>query len=970
MPIYPSGTVTFLFTDVEGSTRRWERDSPAMLQVVERHFALLDEAIVANNGVRFKTIGDAIQAAFPTAPDALRAAVAAQRALTAENWGELGPISVRMALHTGSAEPRDGDYLAPALNRLARLLAATAGGQMVMTEAARNLVRDQLPPGVALRNLGEHRLRDLREAEHIFQIDAEGLPSEFPPLQTIDRQMDNLPAQVTAFVGREQELANVKQRLEDPGVRLLTLTGPGGTGKTRLALQVASDLVGQYPDGVWFVPLAPIASAGRVASAIAEVLGVRESPGEPIAESLKSFLRTRRLLLVLDNFEHVVEAAPLVSSLLASDPGLQVLATSRTPLRISAENELPIEPLGLPSRQTGLRPKEALTSEAVRLFVDRAQAVRAGFTLTAENVDAVVAICLRLDGLPLAIELAAARMRLLPPEAILARLDSQLSLLTGGSRDHPERQQTLRAAIGWSHDLLDVSEQALFRRLAVFVGGWTLQAAEAVVNAAPGPDIPVIDCLEALHANSLIRLAQADSQDASADPRFAMLQTIREFAREQLVSSGELDVVSEAHAAYFVALAGEAEPHLTGRSAATWLSRFETEHDNVRAALAWLRDRGDAAQALRLAGALWRFWWLRGHIGEGRDELDAVLALAAPDDSALKPVRAAALDGAGILAETQGDYHRAQTLHKQALEISRAIEDRLGIARSLGNLGVVAFDRRDDDKAVALLDESLELARESGNDFLIATALNDQGRVAYEQGDLERAESLYRESLGLRRRIGSESDIARTLNNLGGVALQMGNFARAAELFGESLELYRAVSDPWGAAGAMINLALAARDQGDASRATALFAESLDLFRDTGDTRNIALALLSLAETERLMADHGTSAAHYREAIAAFRDVDDPLGAADGLAGLAGVLHLSGQSEIAARMLAAATVSLTGDASRGLTESAQYRQDRDAIRAALGEDSFAALWAEGMMLSLDAAASEADVFPDSHQQRP
>jgi predicted ATPase/class 3 adenylate cyclase/Tfp pilus assembly protein PilF len=964
MPTYPSGTVTFLFTDVEGSTRRWEHDSPAMLEIVERHFALLDEAIVANNGVRFKTIGDAIQAAFPTAPDALRAAVNAQRALVAEDWGELGPISVRMALHTGSAEPSDGDYLAPALNRLARLLAATAGGQIVMTEATRNLVRDQLPRDVALRDLGEHRLRDLREAEHVFQIDAEGLPSKFPPLQSIDRPMHNLPSQVTAFVGRERELADVKQRLEAPGVRLLTLTGPGGTGKTRLALQVASELVEHYPDGVWFVPLAPIASPGRVASAIAEVLGVRESPGEPIADSLRSYLRSRRLLLLLDNFEHVVDAAPLVSTLLAEDPGLQVLATSRTPLRISGEQELPIQPLGLPASQTGLRPDEALASEAVRLFVDRAQAVRAGFALTEQNVDAVVAICRRLDGLPLAIELAAARMRLLSPEAILARLDSRLSLLTGGSRDHPERQQTLRAAIAWSHDLLDASEKALFRRLAVFAGGWTLEAAESIVNAATDPDIPVIDCLESLRDNSLIRLWYVDSSEESANPRFAMLQTIREFAREQLVESGEMDVISNAHAAYFVSLASEAEPHLMGRSAAEWLDRFEDEHDNVRAALAWLRERGDAAQAIRLAGALWRFWWLRGHIGEGREELEAALALAEPDDPALKSARAAALDGAGALAETQGDYDRAQTLHEQALAISRVLDDHIGIARALGNLGVVAFDRREDDKAGALLQESLTIARESGNDFLIATALNDLGRVSYEQGDLEQAEALYRESLALRRRIGSESDVARSLNNLGGVALNMGNFGRAAELFGESLELYRTVSDPWGAAGALINLALAAREQGDTSRATDLFAESLELFRETGDTRNCALALLGLAETERLEADYEASADHYRQAIAAFREVDDPLGVADGLAGLAGVLHLTGQSETAARVLAAATSSLPEGASKGLTESEQYRQDLEAIRAALGEERHAALWAEGENLSLDAAVNEAGAPPD------
>ncbi|MGH2617146.1 MAG: ATP-binding protein, partial [Thermomicrobiales bacterium] len=580
----PSGTVTFLFTDIEGSTRRWEQDSPAMLTAVERHFSLLDEAIVANHGARFKTIGDAIQAAFPTALDALQATVAAQRALAAADWGALGPITVRMALHTGAATPRDGDYLAPALNRLARLLASAAGGQMVMTEATRNLVRELLPRDIRLRDLGEHSLRDLREAEHVYQIDAEGLPSDFPPLKTVDRPLHNLPADVTAFIGREQEVAEAKHRLEEPGLRLLTLTGPGGTGKTRLALQVAADLVPVYPDGVWFVALAPVASTGRIAAAIAEALGVRESAGEPIEETLRAFLRSRHLLLVLDNFEHLVDAAPQVADLLTTAPGLQILATSRTPLRITGEHELPVQPLELPKDDPELPLDDALASEAVRLFVDRARAVRADFVLTEANVGTVVAICRRLDGLPLAIELAAARIRLLSPEAILSRLDNRLGLLTGGGRDRPERQQTLRAAIAWSHDLLGPEDQALFRRLAVFVGGWTLEAAETIANSVEDSDLSVLDGLETLNDNSLIRLNES-AGNRLADPRFDMLQTIHEFAQAQLATSGEVAPLKDAHAAYFLTLAGEAAPHLTGPDAVSWLDRLDADYDNLRAAL-------------------------------------------------------------------------------------------------------------------------------------------------------------------------------------------------------------------------------------------------------------------------------------------------------------------------------------------------------------------------------------------------
>src|SRR5918994_364902 len=372
---FPSGTVTFLFTDVEGSTRRWEQDSVATRAAIERHFALLDEAIRAQNGVRFKIIGDAVQAAFPTALDAVRAAVAAQRALIAEDWGTLGPVRVRMALHTGAATPHDGDYLSPALNRLARLLAAGAGGQILLTEATRLLVRDLSPAGMPLQlvDLGEHRFRDLREAEHVFQLTAPGLPSDFPPLKSLDRQTHNLPPQLTPFIGREALVAEIRGRLEQPGVRLLTLTGPGGAGKTRLALQVAADLVEAYADGVWFVPLAPVASAGMVKATIAGTLGIRESSTDSIEATLRAYLRPKRLLLVLDNFEHVVDASPLVADLLAHCPDIQVLATSRAPLHISGEYELPIPPLELPPADIPLRLDDALASEAVRLFVDRAR---------------------------------------------------------------------------------------------------------------------------------------------------------------------------------------------------------------------------------------------------------------------------------------------------------------------------------------------------------------------------------------------------------------------------------------------------------------------------------------------------------------------------------------------------------------------------------------------------------------------
>jgi predicted ATPase/class 3 adenylate cyclase len=958
---FPSGTVTFLFTDVEGSTRRWEQDSVAMRTAIVRHFALLDEAINANNGVRFKIIGDAVQAAFPTALDAVLAAVAAQRALVAEDWGALGPVRVRMAIHTGAATPHDGDYLSPALNRLARLLAAGAGGQILLTEATRQLVRDLSPAGMPLQlvDLGEHRLRDLRESEHVFQLAAPGLPSEFPPLTSLDRQTHNLPSQLTPFIGREALVAEIRERLEQPGVRLLTLTGPGGAGKTRLALHVAADLVDAYADGVWFVPLAPVTSAAMVAGTIAGVLGIRESAGESIESTLRAYLRPRRALLVLDNFEHVVAASQLVADLLSHCPDIQVLATSRARLHISGEHELPIPSLELPPLTGAMRLDDALASEAVRLFVDRARAVQSHFELTEDNAETIVAICRRLDGLPLAIELAAARVRLLPPKAILARLDSRLTLLTGGGRDRPERQQTLRGAIAWSHDLLDRSQQILFRRLAVFAGGWTLDAAEAVVGFGTDPPIPVFEGLDALHDSSLIRLQESSDGDAAADPRFAMLQTIHEFATEQLVASGELAQVKENHVAWFLDLAIEAEPHLSGPSAVSWLDRLESEHDNLRAALDWLRSQSDGERAATLAAALWRAWWLRGNVAEGRDQLEAALAV---DGSTTSAARAAALDGAGLLAETQGDYDRAEALHREALALSRERGDTTGVARALGNLGVVAFDRGDDDQATTFLDESLALAREIGDQFLIATALNDLGSVSYRRGDLDRAELLYQESLSLRRRARSGSEIARSLNNLGAVAFDRGDFDRACQLFAESVGLYRDAGDRWGAAGALIGLATANHLQGDAPRAAVLLAESLSLFRDVGDERSAALATLYLADAQRDSHDLTQAAVHYREVLARFATLDDRDRVAEGLLKLGRVMVRQGEFTSAAKLLGAASNLTPGEepgSGEAAPEIATLEADLDEIRRALGEGAFTTAWDAGRALSLEAAVQTA-----------
>ena len=694
----PTGTVTFLFTDIEGSTRMWERSPQAMQVALARHDELLRLAIEEHGGYVFKTVGDAFCCAFPTAPDALEAALDAQRLLLKERWGESDPLRVRMALHMGAAEERDGDYFGPPLNRVARLLSAAHGGQVLLSLPTHEMVRDQLPAGMSLADLGEHRLKDLFRPERVFQLVSLDLPSEFPPLRTLDTYRNNLPLQPTPLVGREEEVAEVRDLLRGEATRLLTLTGPGGIGKTRLALQAAADLLDDFPDGTFFAPLATLTEAELFLPAVAETLGVRETGEQPLDESLKDYLSERQLLLMLDNFEQVLGAAPAVTELFAGAPGLKVLATSRAPLGLYGEHEFPVPPLSMPDLKRP-PPLERLTQyEAVRLFVERARALKPDFEVNNESAPAVAEICVRLDGLPLAIELAAARIKMLPPKAMLQRLGNRLKLLTGGARDLPERQRTLRATIEWSHALLDEGEQLLFRRLAVFSGGRTLEAIEAICDAEGDLPVDTFEGVSSLLDKSLL----GQEEGPGGEPRFVMLETVHEFAREKLQGSGEAEQIKRAHAQYFLTLAEEAHPELLGANQLQWLEKLEAEHDNMRAALSWALERKEAEVALRLGGALFWFWSVRGYYSEGRrwlEEGQAMEGRGSPES------RAMALAGAGALASQQGDLDRAQEACEEGLELlehqaREASEAKLCL---LAGLGWVALQREEHGQATAVV---------------------------------------------------------------------------------------------------------------------------------------------------------------------------------------------------------------------------------------------------------------------------
>src|SRR5579859_2424555 len=610
-PTLPTCTITFLFTDVEGSTRLWEEHSQAMRQVMARHDALLTQVFERHDGVvvRPRGEGDSLFAVFVRVSDAVAAALAGQRALAAEDWGEIGLLRVRMGLHTGEADLREGDYYGSAVNRCARLRSAGHGGQILLSEATAVLVRGTVPQHVPLVDLGRHRLKDLSEAEPIFQLRAPDLPDAFPPLATLDAHPNNLPFQLTSFIGREQELSDLVHLLG--AARLITLTGPGGSGKTRLALQVAAQMLDAFPDGVWFVDLFGVLDAVGVIPAIAQVLTVRESEGRSLAVSLAAYLRRKRLLLLLDNFEQVVAAAPQLYELLTAALGPTILVTSRVLLRVGGEHVYTLQPLPLPDLAGDAAPERVRHNPAVQLFVARAQALEPDFALTADNAIAIATICTRLDGLPLSIELAAARVRLLPPRALLERLDQRLPLLTGGERERPRRQQTLRDTLQWSWELLEPAEQALFRRLGVFASGWTLAAAAAICDRAG--ELDLLEGLTSLVDNSLVHQRGLDGET-----RFGMLATLREFALEQLEASGEAAALRRHHAEYYTDLVERAAATYRRTGCALDLLRaLDPEHDEFSAALECLAEQQDAALGLRLAGSLGT-WFLMRALGEGQ----------------------------------------------------------------------------------------------------------------------------------------------------------------------------------------------------------------------------------------------------------------------------------------------------------------------------------------------------------------
>jgi predicted ATPase/class 3 adenylate cyclase len=917
--VRPTGTVTFLFSDIEGSTVRWEGAPDKMELALERHDALTRDAIEAHGGYVFKTMGDGFCAAFTTASEAIAAALDAQRALGTEDFSAVEGIRVRMAVHSGHCDERDGDYFGPTVNRVARLLAIGHGGQVLVSITTRELLRGALTSELSLRDLGAHQLKDLAQSEQIYQLVAAGLPDEFPPLLSLDVLPNNLPRQLTSFVGRENVAAEIKELIGSR--RLITLVGTGGAGKTRCAIQIAAELLDGFDDGVWLVELAPVSDPALVTNVVAQGLNVQERPNHPMLDTLLAYLKRKRLLLILDNCEHVIDGARwIATSILHTCPDVHILATSREGLNIDGEQLYRIPSLAVPSEAEAMSSEEASRYGAVQLFADRARFADKRFIYSDENAPYIAEICRRLDGIPLAIELAAARVRVLSPRQLAQRLDKRFRVLTGGDRTAFPRHQTMRALIDWSYDLLSDDERALFRKLSIFPGSFTMETAIALCAHEAG-EIVALDLLSSLVDKSLVQIEPGES-----GMRYRLLESTRHYARERLADAGEEDAIAHAHLSAFLALAEELDRAWETTSDRAWLTRAEPELENFRAALSWaLEAQRDILLGQRLTAVL-RSAWTAFAPAEGRRWVQTARGLVGSETPA--PVVAALDLAEAALAAALSQLKASRTAGERALARYRDLNDPLSIAVSQWVVG----------EAQVVL------------------------------GEVEQGEALLAQALAASRALGAGRLTGVVLRDLAS-ARNVGDVAAARALFAQALESYRAIGADRGAAMVALNLAETEFRVGNAAEALRLARESLAVFRASNATRNLAVAQGNMAAHLTALERYDEARISSRAALTAARNAQFEVEAAFALQHLAASAALQPVDDAkhghddrlrAARLLGYVDALLASlEVPRQYTEQQEYDKMLPALRDALGADECAKLMVEGTRWNEDQAVAEA-----------
>jgi predicted ATPase/class 3 adenylate cyclase/DNA-binding CsgD family transcriptional regulator len=939
----PSGTVTFLFTDIENSTKIAREHPEAWEETRARHHSILREAIESNNGFVFQIIGDAFCAAFHKAGDALRAAVMAQQKLQNEPWGEI-IIYVRIGIHTGEAENEGDEYHGyTTLSFVQRLMSAGHGGQILVSSTAENLLREQVPEHITLRNMGLQKFAGVPSPVRVFQVIAPDLPTEFLPLRTIDNLPNNLPTQLTSFVGRERELADVKRLLQS--TRLLTLIGPGGTGKTRLSIQAASEMLDQYPDGVWFVELAPILDPLLVPRATAIAIGLRDEPHRPAIDLLCDYLREKKILIVVDNCEHLIDAcAGMAERILRAALDMRILASSREALGIGGEVTYRVPSLGLPDL-SHLPPVESLSQfEAVRLFIDRATAAVPTFTVTNTNAPSLAQVCFRLDGIPLAIELAAAKIRVLSLEQIAARLDDRLRLLTSGSRTALERHQTLRAAIDWSYNLLSPAEQVLFQRLSVFVGGWRLEAAESVCEGGSVRSEEVLDLLEQLIHKSLV-----NKEEEQGESRYQMLETIRQYANEKLIQAGEEHDIRDRHLHYFLNLSEQIEPGLVSPQQKEWFARTENERNNLRVALGHAIGT-DVEAGLYISGRLEHFW----RSFDAREGMRWLAEFLQKSESKEYPhARAKALYTQGrILFGDFEKYYEAEAATDEALALFRAVGDPYGEVDSLVSLGWIFGTIADAAKRAEVLKQALTLARTLGDIRRQAYALYVMG---WDHRDYTLAFARWEQSIKLYRQIGHWAGLANALSDMGYFLLVDNQIDKAEEHLDEANLLFQQLNIR-GRSQLLNAYGEIALRRGDFERALDYFQESARISNEIGSRINYLWSKGHCGFAE-LRAGAITEAYKiFAETAQEFQKDGSRIGVVYMMEGMSSFYITIGKAEPAARLIGWAdrTRQEISDP-RPKLEQADIDKVIAACIAKMGEAAFSGAHEEGKKLSLDEA---------------